>query len=141
MLELARSIPTLVVPITELDADPWALGVENGILDLRQGKLVAAERADYITKVSPVAFDPEAKCPTFLKFLDDIMGGDQELVDYIQRVLGYMLTGATSEQCLFYLYGTGANGKSTLLSVCKGILGGDLCRQTPVETIMARGAK
>ena len=52
-----------------------------------------------------------------------------------------MLTGDTREQRLFFLYGTGANGKSTLLNLCKGILGGDLCRQTPVETIMAHSGK
>jgi putative DNA primase/helicase len=130
-----------VVPVAELDADPWLLGVENGTLDLRTGTLIPARREDYITKVGPVAFDADAECPVFLTFLGKIMGGDQTLVDYLQRVLGYMLTGDTSEQRLFFLYGTGANGKSTLLNVCKGLLGGDLCRQTPVETIMARGGK
>jgi len=66
------------------------------------------------------------------------MNGDQELVAYLQRLMGYMLTGDTSEQRLFFLYGTGANGKSTLLNVCKALLGPGLCRQTPAETIMAR---
>ena len=141
MLKLARSIPTLVVPITELDANPWLLGIQNGTLDLRTGTLMPPRREDYITKVGAVAYDAEAECPVFLTFLDEIMGHDQGLVDYLQRVLGYMLTGDTSEQRLFFLYGTGANGKSTLLNVCKGLLGADLCRQMPVETIMARGGK
>jgi putative DNA primase/helicase len=66
------------------------------------------------------------------------MGGDQQLVDYVQRLMGYMLTGDTREQRLFFLYGTGANGKSTFLNVCKALLGSQLCRQTPSETIMAR---
>jgi putative DNA primase/helicase len=141
MLELAKSIPTLVVPIAKLDANPWVLGVANGTIDLRTGKLKRANREDYITKVAPVAFDAAAECPMFMQFISDIMGGNQELVAYLQRVLGYMLTGSISEECLFFLYGTGANGKSTLLNVCKGILGGDLCRQTPVETIMAHSNK
>ncbi len=141
MLRLAQSIPTLVVPLVNLDADPWLLGVENGTLDLRTGILMPARREDYITKVGPVVYDADAECPVFLRFLSEIMGGDQALVDYLQRVLGYMLTGETSEQRLFFLYGNGANGKSTLLNVCKGLLGGELCRQTSVETIMARGKK
>jgi putative DNA primase/helicase len=138
MLMLAQSIPTLVAPITKLDADPWVLGVENGTLDLREGTLRPARREDYITRVAPVAFDAEADCPTFLQFLREIMGGDQQLVDYLQRLTGYILTGDTSEEHLFFLYGTGANGKSTLLNVLKALLGPQLCRQTPSETIMAR---
>ncbi len=141
MLKLAQSIPALVVPIDRLDADPWLLGVKNGTLDLRTGILMPARREDYITKVGPVVYDADAQCPVFLRFLSEIMGGDQALVDYLQRVLGYMLTGNTSEERLFFLYGTGANGKSTLLNVCKGLLGGELCRQTSVETIMARGKR
>ncbi len=141
MLEMAESIPALVVPIAKLDADPWVLGVENGTLDLRQGKLMPAKQEDYITKVGPVVFDAAAECPIFLQFLTEIMRGDKELVDYLQRLLGYMLTGDTSEQRLFFWYGTGANGKSTLLNVCKGLLGGELSRQTPAETIMARSNK
>lgn len=141
MLKLARTIPELVLPIAQLDADPWLLGVQNGTLDLKLGTLQAARREDYITKVAPVIFDAEAECPEFLRFLSEIMGDDQDLVAYLQRLVGYLLTGDTSEQCLFYLYGTGANGKSTFLNACKGILGGELCRQMPVETIMAGGRK
>ena len=141
MLELAKSIPALVVPIAELDADPWSLGVQNGTIDLRTGDLLPAEREHYITKISPVTFDVTTGCPAFLRFLHDIMGGDEQLVAYLQRVFGYMLSGDASEQRLFFLYGTGANGKSTLLNVCKALLGGDLCRQTAVETIMTRSNK
>jgi putative DNA primase/helicase len=138
MLKLAKTIPELVVPAAELDADPWVLGVENGTLDLRQGTLRPAKREDYITKLAPVTFCPEARSPLFLKFLDEVRGSDQELVAYLQRVFCYMLTGDTSEQCLIFLYGTGANGKSTLLNIGKALLGSGLCRQTPSETIMAR---
>jgi putative DNA primase/helicase len=138
MLKLAQSIPALVAPIASLDTDPWALGVENGTLDLRKGVLRRPLREDYITRVAPVAFDAEAECPTFVQFLEQITDGNQELIEYLQRLMGCMLTGDTREQRLFFLYGTGANGKSTLLNVCKEILGPDLCRQTPSETIMAR---
>ncbi|HEY3180488.1 MAG TPA: bifunctional DNA primase/polymerase, partial [Casimicrobiaceae bacterium] len=114
MLELAESIPALVVPVANLDANRWLLGVENGTLDLRQGCLVQAKREDYITTIAPIAFDPEAECPMFLKFLNEIMGGNGNMVAYLQRAFGYVLTGDISEQCLFFFYGTGANGKSTL---------------------------
>src|ERR1022692_372403 len=141
MLELAKSIPTLVVPIAKLDANPSVLGVANGTVDLRTGTLISAEREQYITKVAPVAFDATAESPMFKQFISDITGGNQELVAYLQRLFGYMLTGSISEQRLFFLYGTGANGKSTLLNVCKSILGDEPCRQTPVETIIARSNK
>lgn len=141
MIKLAKSLPEVVLPITELDADPWLLGVANGTLDLRRGELMFAKRENYITRTSPVAFDATATCPVFEGFIDQIMGRDQALVQYVQRIFGYSLTGDTSAQCLFFLYGTGANGKSTLLNVMKSILGADLCRQTPSETIMARSNK
>jgi putative DNA primase/helicase len=138
MLRLAQSIPALVAPVATLDADPWLLAVENGTLELRKGMLRPPLGEDYITRVAPVTFDAEAQCPTFLRFLAEIMNGDQERGEYLQRLMGYMLTGDTTEQRLFFLYGTGANGKSTILNVCKAILGPELCRQTPSETIMAR---
>jgi putative DNA primase/helicase len=141
MLKLAKTIPGLVVPAAQLDASPWLLGVENGTLDLRHGTLRPASREDYITKLAPVVFCPEAQCPLFLTFLDEVMGSDQELVAYLQRVFGYLLTGDTSAQCLFFLYGTGANGKSTLLNIAKALLGTGFCRQTPSEMIMARPNK
>ena len=141
MIKLAKSLPAVVLPITELDADPWLLGVANGTLDLRRGELMFAKRENYITRTSPLVFDSAAKCPVFEEFIDQIMGRDQALVQYVQRFFGYSLTGDTSAQCLFFLYGTGANGKSTLLNVLKSILGADLCRQTPSETIMARSNK
>lgn len=117
----------------------WTLTVSNShSTDLRKGVLAEPKREDYITTIAPIAFDPGAECPKFLQFLNEIMGDNQDLVAYLQRVFGYVLTGDTSEHCLFFLYGTGANGKSTLLNALKGILGADLCRQTRPETIMAR---
>ncbi|MBL0290906.1 MAG: hypothetical protein IPQ15_09620 [Betaproteobacteria bacterium] len=107
-------------------------------MDLRTGALMPAQRGLH-HQVSGVVFDATAECPAFMTFLHEITGGNQDLVDYLQRAVGYMLTGQTTEHCLFYLYGTGANGKSTFLNVCKGLLGSELCRQTAVETIMVRG--
>ena len=85
------------------------------------------------------AVGPGGRCPLFLAFLERITGGDRELVAYIQRVLGYGLTGLTREHALFFGYGTGANGKSVLLSTVAGILG-DYHRTAPIETFTASNA-
>jgi putative DNA primase/helicase len=71
-------------------------------------------------------------------FIDTVTGGDKQLAVYLQRVVGYSLTGLTTEQCLFFLHGDGANGKSTFLNVVNELLGSNLARQTPSETLMAK---
>jgi len=138
MVKLAESIPELIVRSTDLDKDRMLLGVRNGTLDLKTGALRPSEQNDYMTRQCPVTFDADAKCPTFLKFLATVTAQDQELIDYIQRAMGYCLTGDTTEQCLFFFYGSGANGKSTLLNVIKELLGPDYCRQTPADTLMVK---
>ena len=137
-LELAQSIPELVLKNSELDGHDMLLGVGNGVVNLKTGKLQAAKPEDHITRHSPVIFNAAATCPLFLKFLDQITGACKPLITYLQRVIGYCLTGNAAEQCLFFLYGYGANGKSTFLTVVTDLLGSDLARQTPSETLMAR---
>lgn len=138
MIELAKSIPEIAVPVSQLDSDDLLLGVANGVVDLRSGKLRQANPSDLITRHSPVAFDKAAKAPTFMVFLDTVTRGNQQLARYLQQVAGYCLTGLTSEQCIFFFYGDGANGKSTFLNVLKQLLGGDLAAQTPTETLMLK---
>ncbi len=138
MINLATSIPSLVVKASQLDADPMLLSVANGVLDLRTGQLRLAKPEDLITKQSPVQFDPNAQCPRFESFVRDAMNGNEELIAYLQRVMGYCLTGLTDEQCLFFFYGGGANGKSTFLNVLKDVLGDDYCKQTPSDTLMVK---
>ncbi len=138
MINLATSIPSLVAQESQLDADPMLLGVVNGVLDLRTGELQPAKPEDLITKQSPVQFDPAAKCPRFEAFVQEIMNENEELIAYLRRVMGYCLTGLTEEQCLFFFYGSGANGKSTFLNVMKDVLGDDYCKQTPSETLMVK---
>lgn len=127
-------------PISDLsdkwNTDPWLLGVDNGIVDLRTGKLRKGTPKDLITKFSPVAFDPDAECLRFEHFLWEIFGGDNELVGYMRRVVGYCLTGLTQEQCLFLLYGGGSNGKSTLMGVLHYVLG-DYAENLPSNTFDA----
>jgi putative DNA primase/helicase len=137
MINLARSEPGIPVTPDRLDTDPWLLNVQNGTLDLRTGELRPPQREDLITKLAPVLYDPEARRTTWEAFLKEIMAGDTELIRYLQKATGYTLTGSTREQCLFILYGTGANGKSTLLRTLGSLLG-DYARQTPTETLLAK---
>ena len=119
------------------DIDPYLLNVQNGTVDLQTGALRRHARADYITKLSPVCYEPGATAPTWNRFLKEIMNGNDGLVRYLQRALGYSLTGLTTEQVLFMLYGSGANGKSTLLRIWGEMLG-DYAMQTPTETLMVK---
>jgi len=136
-LGLAASEPGIAVRVDELDADPFALTCLNGTLDLRTGALRPHRRADLITKLVPVAHAPGASCPTWLAFLDRIMGGNHELIGFLRRAVGYSLTGVTREQVMFLLHASGSNGKTTLLEELRSLLG-DYAQQTPSETLMAK---
>ena len=120
-LELAKS------PISDSgdgwDSNPWLVGVQNGIVDLRTGKLREATQQDRITKFSPVRYDAAAKCPRFEQFLEEVFDGDQQLIRFVQKAAGYSLTGSTQEQCVFACWGGGANGKTTLLETLLFVFG------------------
>jgi P4 family phage/plasmid primase-like protien len=137
MMTLAES--ELGVPVLPrmLDRDPWQLNVQNGIIDLRTGELLEHDPKEHIAKLAPVDYDPAAICPLWERFLDEIMDGNADLIHFLQRATGYSLTGNTSEQCLFILYGTGANGKTTLMQTISAMLG-EYGLQTPVDTLMVR---
>jgi putative DNA primase/helicase len=121
----------------QMDSNSWYLTVANGTVDLHTGRLLPHLREHLNTKLAPVPFDGTAECPMWLKFLDRIFAGDQELIAFIQRAVGYSLTGETSEQVLFLLYGPGANGKTTLLECLRALLG-DYASQADFSTFLAR---
>jgi putative DNA primase/helicase len=116
-----------------LDADVWALNTPTGVVRLLTGDLEEHDRAALHTKVTGAA--PEGDCPTWIAFLTRIMGGDAEMVAFLQRVVGYCLTGSTREQCIFILYGNGSNGKSTFLDTLRSVLG-DYVKHARAETFM-----
>jgi putative DNA primase/helicase len=128
---LARSDRRLAATVDQWDADPWLLNTPDGVVDLKTGILRPHRIEDYMTKIT--AIGPGGNCPLFLAFLDRIMSGDHEVISYIQRVFGYGLTGEIIEHALFFWYGTGANGKSVLLSTVSGLLG-DYHTAAPIET-------
>lgn len=137
MIELARSEPGIPISQKHLDADPMLLGVANGVINLATGELRPAARDDYITKQADVFYDPDARCPTWERFLAKITGGNSDLVRFLQRAVGYSLTGKTLEQCLLFLYGMGSNGKSTFLGVLADLLA-DYAAQCSPETLMVK---
>jgi putative DNA primase/helicase len=122
-LELAKSVAPIADTGEHWDADPWLFGVANGIVDLQTGTLKQATQQDRITKFSPVVFDSDADCLRFKQFLGEVFEGDSELTRYVQRAVGYSLTGSTREQCLFACYGKGSNGKTTFLEIVFYIMG------------------
>jgi putative DNA primase/helicase len=124
MLELSQAERPLADSGTEWDSRPFLLGVKNGVIDLRSGKLREGRPSDKITLHSNIEFDPNAQCPRWGQFLFEIFAGDTELIEFVQRAVGYSLTGDTSEQVIFLCYGTGANGKSTFLEVLREVAGG-----------------
>lgn len=134
MVTLAQSDPRVRVGAEELDTDPFALNVLNGTLDLRTGELRPHRPEDLITKVAPVDHDPAATCPTWDAFLRRILDGNGRLIAFLQEAVGYALTGDTSEQVIFLLHGTGANGKSTLLETLTDMLG-DYWAKMNAETL------
>ena len=119
-----------------LDRNKSVIGAKNGIIDLRTGELLPHDREAYLTKQSPVIYNPDAPAPKlWLQFLRDIFDNDPYMLEYIQKCVGYSLTGSTSEQCAFFLFGTGRNGKSTFLEIVRGILG-DYATNIQPQTIM-----
>lgn len=138
MLNLSRSEPGIPVLPDTLDTDPWALNLPNGTLDLRTGDLREHRRGDHLTKLCPVEFHPDAESPTWHRFLEDIFRADAELIGFVQRLLGYCLTGAVTEQVLPIFYGTGSNGKSTLVNVVLEMLGADYAMKAPGDLLLAK---
>lgn len=124
MVALAKDDEQIASHFEELDRSPWLLNVANGTIDLRTGELRSHDRADKLTKLVPIVYDPTAEAPLWMKFLRRVLAGDEGMVEFVQRAIGYSLTGETTEQCLFFLWGTGRNGKSTFIETVRKIMAG-----------------
>jgi putative DNA primase/helicase len=137
MMAMAASEPGDPVLPGQLDVDPLLLNVLNGVIDLRTGELREHRRGDYLTKLCPTAFDPDAACPGWCQFLAAVFGKDAALVRFVQKFFGYAVTGDVREHAMAILYGSGSNGKTTLLNTVGAVLGGDYCWSAPSELLTA----
>lgn len=122
IVELGRSGASVAITHEKLDADPWLLNVLNGTIDLRTGELRSHRRQDLCTRIVPVAYDPEAKAPTWDKFLEKVQP-DEAVRGYLARRMGYAATGLVREHVLWVDYGTGGNGKGTFDRAMMNVLG------------------
>jgi putative DNA primase/helicase len=136
-VEAATWIPELNTTVDNLDQNPWLLNVENGTVDLKTGELLPHNQKDMITKSTNVKYDKNADCPKWKQFIREIMDYKIDLINFLQTAAGWGISGDISEQSMFILYGTGANGKSTFLNVLLNILG-DYAISTNAGTFMKR---
>lgn len=136
MISMAAKSPKLVRNIADFDQDGHLVNCQNGIVDLKTGELLERTPDSLVTKLAPVAYDRKSNCPTFDRLLWDVFSGDGELLRWLQRAVGYTLTGSVDEHVFFLAYGTGANGKSTLFETLLDILG-DYGRAAEFETFLA----
>lgn len=129
--QLARSDRRYAATSDQWDVDDWILNTQGGIVDLHSGKTKEHYRQAYLRKIT--AATPSGGCPNWSKFLADITGNDREYIEFLKRVSGYALTGSIREHALFFLFGTGGNGKGTFLNTLKHVFG-DYATVAPTET-------
>jgi putative DNA primase/helicase len=124
MLKLSVSEPQMATTDRELDSDPYILGVQNGIIDLRSGQHLFNQPDFLVTRYCNASYEEDATCPQWLTFLDQIFQSDLQTIESVQRLLGCSLLGLGTEEKLIICYGHGSNGKSVFNNVIYKILGG-----------------
>lgn len=124
MINLAQSEPGIPIKLIDLDTNHWLFNCRNGTIDLRSGRLLPHRKEDLITVLVPIDYNPDARGNLWAQFLDRVTGSNVELGAYLQRAVGYSLTGDTRSQTMFFLYGLGSNGKSTFITTIRKLTGG-----------------
>ncbi|MBO4857917.1 MAG: hypothetical protein J5527_05335 [Treponema sp.] len=125
---------------SELDLDRYLFNAEKKTIKLKNGEAYEPKQDDLLTKKSLFVYDKEAKCPIWEMFLMQIFNNDLDLIHFVQKAFGYTLSGDVSEQCMFILFGSGANGKSTLLNVIQNLFG-DYAVSTITDTFMKKNSE
>jgi P4 family phage/plasmid primase-like protien len=138
-LDLAASVEALRARATDFDREAHLLALADRTVDFHAGEVREHRPGDKMTKRIPVKFNAAAECPAFDRFLHLVMGGDEAMIAYIWRAIGYSLTGFVDRDVLFFLWGKGANGKSTFTSALK-LLGGDYMTTIDIESLLAKRA-
>jgi putative DNA primase/helicase len=136
-VKAASWIKALNITSDELDRNPWLLNVRTGTVNMQSGEFREHRQEDLITKMAQVRYDPRADCPAWKQFIREIMNYNSDIIGFLQTAAGWAVTGDTSEQTMFILFGSGANGKSTFLNTIMYLLG-DYAIATPTETFMKR---
>jgi P4 family phage/plasmid primase-like protien len=133
---IAQGYRVIARNVCVFDADPWMLNTPDGIVDLRTGELLPHDRGAYCSKITAAGPGPVAYCPKWLKFLAEVTKGDAELVAYLQRVIGYSLTGSIREHAFFFAYGPGGNGKGVFTNTIQWLLQ-DYGATIPMDALVA----
>jgi len=139
MVSLAQSDPRVVVGMTDLDKLTHLLGVGNGVVDLHTGKLLPPDQAYRVTTITAVEYDQAATCPLFEQTVADVFFGDADMLGFFQRLVGYSLLGRPDEDVLAIPYGSGSNGKSTVLGAIRDALG-EHAKMASADTFLSSGA-
>jgi len=122
-MTLANDDKRVMSNLQQFNRNPWLLNFQNGTVDLRTQEFRPHNREDYITQIIPYDYEPERECPLFDSFLNDCMLGNERMVEFIWRAIGYSACGVTDEQKMFLCHGDGANGKSTFMSLLLELFG------------------
>ncbi len=135
MINLAKHTSAVAVSPDDFDKDSMKFNATNGTIDLRTGEIYDHRRSDYLAKIAGRGSDDERicgayypvqtddDCPRWIKFINTVTCGDKDLADYLQRIVGYCMTGNVSERALFIFFGLGSNGKGTFLRVLQDVMG------------------
>lgn len=137
MVGLAESDGRIVTRPEDFDRDPWLFNAENATIDLQTCEPRERRRSDLNTRLAGVRFDAHARCPTFEEFLSRVMDGSEAMVAYLRRVVGFCLSGVPPDRTMFFLYGRGRNGKSTLIELLHDLLG-EYARKVAADTLLAK---
>jgi putative DNA primase/helicase len=123
MIRMAESDPRVCVEPDDFDKYPWVLNLRNGSIDLKYGRFREHQPGELLTKLAGAEYQATAQCPLWKRFLGEVFKPHPEIVSFVQRAVGYTLTGETREECVFVLAGAGCNGKSTFISILHHLLG------------------
>jgi len=134
MLEGASWEEAVRIKSNSVDSNPMLIGTLNGVVDLETGEIIQNNKEYFITKRVNASFDKESECPNWDRFLNRITGEDQEMIEYLNLLTSYFLTGETNERKLFIIHGSGSNGKTTWVRCIQDILG-EYASQIPVESL------
>jgi len=139
MLSLARSTPLIATTTKDFDRNPWLLNCLSGTIDLKTGDENEHGKRDLITRLCPTRYTGEMDLDLWQEFLKTVCDGDDELIEFLQRAVGYSLTGDTSEEKLFFVHGDTATGKSSFLEAIKSTLG-DYCHTADFDSFLKRSS-